>query len=213
MTKAGIKLKEKRLEKELTLEDVSKSTKIKREFLEFIEEGRYEKLPSVSYAQGFVRNYAKFLGLPEKEIMAIFRREFEGEKLYRVLPKGFEREDEFPISKFKIRRSGLFIILSFLIFLGYIFFQYRYAVINPPLSITSPKNMSQISSSQITIFGKTDSNATVYVNLDAVSVDESGNFQKTINVFPGKTIITVKAVNKFLKETTKKIEVNVVPKT
>ncbi|MEK7160238.1 MAG: helix-turn-helix domain-containing protein [Patescibacteria group bacterium] len=213
MTKAGEKLKEKRLEKGLTLENVSKSTKIKREFLEFIEDGKYEKLPSVSYAQGFVRNYAKFLGLNEKEIMAIFRREFEGEKLYRVLPKGFEREDEFPISKFKIRRSALFIILSFLIFLSYILFQYRYAVINPPLSITSPKNLSQISSSQITIFGKTDSNATVYVNSNAVSVDESGNFQKVIFVFPGKVTITVKAVNKFLKETTKKIEVNVVPKT
>ncbi len=213
MTKAGIKLKEKRLEKGLSLEDVSKSTKIRIEFLEFIEEGLYAKLPSVSYAQGFVRNYAKFLSLNEKEIMAIFRREFEGEKLYLVLPKGFEKEDEFPISKFKIRRSGLFIILSFLIFLGYIFFQYRYAVINPPLTITSPKNLSVNSSSQITVLGKTDPNATIYVNSDAVSVDESGNFQKVIFVFPGKTIITVKAINKFLKETTKKIEVNVVPKT
>ena len=213
MIKAGIKLKEKRLEKGLSLEDVSKNTKIKQEFLEFIENGAYEKLPSVSYAQGFVRNYAKFLNLNEKEIMAIFRREFEGEKLYRVLPKGFEQEDEFPISRLKIRRSALFIILSLLIFLGYIFFQYRYAIINPPLTITSPKNLSVTSSSQIKVIGKTDSNATVYVNSDAVSVDESGNFQKVIFVFPGKTIITVRAVNKFLKETTKKIEINVVPGT
>lgn len=213
MIKAGIKLKEKRLEKGLSLEDVSKNTKIKQEFLEFIENGAYEKLPSVSYAQGFVRNYAKFLNLNEKEIMAIFRREFEGEKLYRVLPKGFEQEDEFPISRLKIRRSALFIILSFLIFLGYIFFQYRYAIINPPLTITSPKNLSVTSSSQIKVIGKTDSNATVYVNSDAVSVDESGNFQKVIFVFPGKTTITIKAVNKFLKETTKKIEINVVPGT
>ena len=189
MTKAGEKLKEKRLEKGLTLEDVSKSTKIKQEFLEFIENGQYEKLPSVSYAQGFVRNYAGFLGLNEKEIMAIFRREFEGEKLYSVLPKGFERQDEFPIKRFKIGRNVFFIIFGIFIFLGYILFQYRYAVINPPLEITSPKDLSQVSSSQITVFGKTDSNATVYVNSDAVSVNESGNFQKTIDVFPGKTFI------------------------
>lgn len=213
MTKAGEKLKEKRLEKGLTLEDVSKSTKIKAEFLEFIENGSYEKLPSVSYAQGFVRNYAKFLGLNEKEIMAIFRREFEGEKIYRVLPKGFEREDEFPIKRFKMRRSALFIIFGILIFLGYILFQYRYAVINPPLTIVSPKDLSQTSSSQITIFGKTDPNATVYVDSNAVSVDGSGNFQKVINVFPGKVTITVKAINKFLKETVKKLEVNVVSGT
>lgn len=213
MTKAGEKLKEKRLEKGLTFEDVSKSTKIRPEFLEFIEKGQYEKLPSVSYAQGFVRNYAKFLGLNEKEIMAIFRREFEGEKLYRVLPKGFERQDEFPIKRFKIGRSTLFIIFGIFIFLGYILFQYRYAVINPPLAISSPKNLSVSSSSQITVYGKTDPNVTVYINSNAVSVDETGNFQKTLNVFSGKTIITVKAVNKFLRETVKKIEVNVVSGT
>lgn len=213
MTKAGEKLKEKRLEKGLTLEDVSKSTKIKSEFLEFIENGSYEKLPSVSYAQGFVRNYARFLGLNEKEIMAIFRREFEGEKLYRVLPKGFERHDEFPVKRFKVGRSTRFIILGIFIFLGYIAFQYRYAVINPPLDITSPKNLSQVSSSQITVYGKTDPNATIYVDSNPVSVDESGNFQKTINVFPGKITITVKAINKFLKETVKKLEVNVVSGT
>lgn len=209
MTKAGIKLKEKRLEKGLSLEDISKSTKIKQEFLEYIENGTYEKLPSVSYAQGFVRNYAKFLGLNEKEIMAIFRREFEGEKLYRVLPKGFEGQADFPISRFKIGRGTLFLIIGVFIFLGYILFQYRYAVINPPLTIISPKDLSKISSSQITVYGKTDSNAIIYVNSDAVSVDGSGNFQKVINVFPGKTIITVKAINKFQKQTIKKIEVDV----
>ena len=63
MIKAGEKLQEARLSKGLTLEDVSKSTKIKISYLEFIENGEYEKLPSVSYAHGFVRNYAKFLGL------------------------------------------------------------------------------------------------------------------------------------------------------
>lgn len=209
MTKAGIKLKEKRLEKGLNLEDISKSTKIKQEFLEYIENGTYEKLPSVSYAQGFVRNYAKFLGLNEKEIMAIFRREFEGEKLYRVLPKGFEGQADFPISRFKMGRGILFLIIGVFIFLGYILFQYRYAVINPPLTIISPKDLSKTSSSQITVYGKTDSNAIIYVNSDAVSVDGSGNFQKVINVFPGKTVITVKAINKFQKQTIKKIEVDV----
>ena len=94
MIKAGERLKEVRLARDLTLEDVEKSTKIKTSYLEFIENGQYDKLPSVSYAQGFVRNYADFLGLPEKEIMAIFRREFDEEKAYRVLPKGFDKKQE-----------------------------------------------------------------------------------------------------------------------
>lgn len=209
MIKAGEKLKEKRLEKGLSLEDVSKNTKIKAEFLECIENGEYSKLPSVSYAQGFVRNYAKFLRLNEKEIMAIFRREFDEDKTYRVLPKGFEKTEEFSVSKFKFGRTALFIFIIFAVFLGYILFQYRYAFINPPLRVDTPKENEVISASYIKVTGKTDSNATVYVNKDAVVVEESGSFEKTVNVFPGKATITVKAVNKFMRQTEKKIEVRV----
>lgn len=211
MVRASEKLKEARISKGLTLEDVSKNTKIKLSFIEFIENGEYEKLPSVSYAKGFVRNYAKFLGLSEKEIMAIFRREFNEEKTFRVLPKGFDKTEEFPLSGFKIRQTAILIFVIFIFFIGYILFQYRYAFMNPPLEINSPKNFALISSSEVKISGKTDSNSTVYINSDAVSVDQNGNFEKTISVFSGKTIITVKAINKFSKVTEKKIEVNVKP--
>lgn len=211
MIRAGEKLKEKRLEKGLTLEDVEKSTKIKTSFLEFIEEGDYSSLPSVSYAQGFVKNYAKYLGLSEKEIMAVFRREFDETKTYKVLPKGFEKEQEFPLSRFRVRQTAIVLVFIFILFLGYILFQYRYAFINPPLEIKSPKNLTVVTASQVTVIGKTDSNATVYVNKDVVSIDKNGNFEKSVNVFPGKTIIEVKVINKFSRETKEKIEIEVKP--
>ena len=97
MVKASERLKEVRLEKDLSLEEISQSTKIKAIYLEYIEKGEYNKLPSVSYAHGFVRNYARFLGLNEKEILALFRREFDSDTAYRVLPKGFDTEEEFPL--------------------------------------------------------------------------------------------------------------------
>lgn len=209
MLKAGEKLKEKRLEKGLDLEDVSKATKIKAEFLEFIEKSEYSSLPSVSYAQGFVRNYARFLGENEKEVMALFRREFDEEKQFRVLPRGFEKQEEFSVAKYKLGRRGLFILLVFIVFVGYILFQYRYAIINPPLKIDSPREGSTISASFIKVTGTTDSNATVYVNKDAVVVDDSGSFDKTVNVFPGKVTVSVRAVNKFMRQTEKKINVTV----
>jgi cytoskeletal protein RodZ len=205
MIKAGEKLKEERLSKGLTLADVSKKTKIKAQYLEFIENGQYDKLPSVSYAQGFVRNYSDFLGFPEEEIMAIFRREFDEEKTYRVLPKGFDKKQNIPLSGFKIKQTFVFIILIFVAFVGFLLFQYRYAFLNPHLQIYN----YSVSSSEVTINGNTDSNSTVYINQDAVSVDQNGNFQKTISVFSGKTTITIKAVNKFLRETTKQIQIDV----
>src|ERR1035437_9008307 len=95
MIKSGEKLQQTRAEKGLSLEDVAKGTRIKKEFLSYIENGEYQKLPSASYAHGFVRNYARFLGLPDEEILAIFRREFDQEKAYKVLPKGFEDRQRF----------------------------------------------------------------------------------------------------------------------
>lgn len=205
----GEKLKQIRNEKNLTLEDVSKSTKIKEEFLDFIEKGEYEKLPSATHAQGFVRNYAKFLDFPEKEATALFRREFDSDKSYKVLPRGFEAKEEFPIHRFKAGQTIVVFVLILVIFLGYILFQYRSAFLDPSLYIIYPKNNSIVNRSEITVFGRTEVNATVYVNDSSVAVDQNGNFQKIINVFPGKTTIDIKAVNKFLRQTEKKIEVDV----
>lgn len=208
MIKAGEKLKAARNEKGLTLEEISKKTKIKEHFLEYIEKGEYAKLPSVSYAYGFVRNYAKFLELNEEELMAIFRREFDEERVYRVLPKGFETE-EFPVSRLGLGRSFYLAVIILVVFVFFLIFQYRYAFINPPLTISSPENMSTITASTVRISGNTDPNATVYVNSDLVSLDSNGNFTKIISVFPGKTTISVKSVNKFAKQTEKKIEIEV----
>jgi cytoskeletal protein RodZ len=209
MTKAGEKLQTARLEKGLTLKDVAKGTKIKVEYLEYIEKGEYDKLPSVSYAYGFVRNYVGFLELSEKEIMPLFKREFDEEKAYRVLPRGFEKREEFPIAKFRVRQTFAVLIIVFVLFMGYILFQYRYAFIDPPLTIISPNSTFTISSSQVTIVGKTDPSATVYVGMALISVDQDGTFRKTINVFPGETVVQIRVVNKFSRETDKQIKINI----
>jgi cytoskeletal protein RodZ len=211
MTKAGEKLQTARLEKGLTLENVSKGTKIKIDFLKNIEEGEYEKLPSVSYAYGFVRSYAGFLGIPAKEIMPLFKREFDEEKVYRVLPKGFEKTEEFPVSRRRVKQTVAILIVVFVLFLGYILFQYRYAFIDPPLEIISPAKNFTVSSSQVTIVGKTDPNATVYVGMALISVGQDGTFKKTINVFPGETTVQIRVVNKFSRETDKQIKIEIKP--
>lgn len=209
MIKAGEKLKEERLKKGLSLEDISKSTKIKPSFLEYIENCQYQKLPSASYASGFVKNYAKVLGFEEEEVMALFRREFDSEKAYKVLPKGFEQKEDFSSEPFRNRRFLFLVATVFSLFILYILFQYRYAFLNPPLEIVNPRENAVVNSSFVKVTGKTDSNVTVYINKDLISVDQNGNFEKTISVFPGKSIIEIKAISKFLKQTDKKITIEV----
>ena len=199
MIKAGQRLKEQRKIKGLTIEDVSRETKIKISYLLAIEKGEYQKLPASTYTQGFVRNYAKYLELPEQEIAAIFRREFDEEKTFAVLPERLAKED-FPIHRIKLADKAKIIIFLFFILLAYIIFQYRYAIISPPLNISSPLEGAIISSRTIVVSGKTDPNATVFVNNDTVSVDGNGNFKKVINAFSGKATVKVLVVNHFGKE-------------
>ena len=201
------RIKDTRLEKGLTLDEISKATKIKVSFLSAIETGEYDKLPSAAYAQGFVKNYINFLGLPEKETLALFRREFDTNKSYKILPSGFDKSSKFSFSQLRIKQKALIITLILLGVLGFIFYQYKDAIFNPSLDIFSPKKGEIFSSSIISVYGKTDPNVTVYVNNVVVSTEENGSFKKNIVALSGKTTVEVKAVNHFGKQTIVKREV------
>lgn len=200
MIRLGQKLREERTKKGFTLDDVAKATKIRVSFLSAIEKGDYKKLPSAAYAQGFVRNYCVFLGLPQKEILALFRREFDEKKIYDVLPESFAKE-EFPQKQFFLKPA---VLVGFLLFFGlltYIFFQYKFAIINPPLSLSSPENNQVFITSIVEVSGETDPDVTLYINNIPITLDENGKFKKTISVFPGSETITIKAVSRFGRET------------
>lgn len=61
----------------LTLEEVERSTRIRRIRLEALERGEFDSLPSRVQALGFLRNYADFLGLDPEELHQLFT---EGEE-------------------------------------------------------------------------------------------------------------------------------------
>ncbi|MFP5386401.1 MAG: helix-turn-helix domain-containing protein [Bacteriovoracia bacterium] len=63
----GEYLKQKRIDKNYTLEKMSQKTKISVNILKSLESNDYEHLPSAAYIKGFVRSYVKVLGLPLEE--------------------------------------------------------------------------------------------------------------------------------------------------
>lgn len=73
MGQLGALLREAREGQGITLEQVEKVTRIRRVFLEALEEERFADLPGEAYAKGFVRNYALFLGLNPEEALAAYR--------------------------------------------------------------------------------------------------------------------------------------------
>src|SRR3989344_7816142 len=103
MVRLGEKLREARLQRKLSLEEVAVATKIKPQFLEAIERDAYSELPSSAYAQGFVKNYAEYLGLSKVHTAALFKRDYDEKKAVKILPDGMNTKNNFPSKKINIR--------------------------------------------------------------------------------------------------------------
>ena len=74
----GQDLRAARLRRGDDLATASKALKIRKDHLEALEEDRFDSLPGRTYAIGFVRSYADYLGLDPVEAVERFKREIAG---------------------------------------------------------------------------------------------------------------------------------------
>ena len=81
MKSIGETFKQRRSERNISLKEAENATSIRMTYLHSIEEGEVNKLISPVYAQGFVRQYAAFLGL-------------DGEKIIKENPEVFNRHQD-----------------------------------------------------------------------------------------------------------------------
>lgn len=73
--RAGRKLTEARRQRGWTLDEVADRIRVRREFLEALEEMNVKLLPGKAYALAFLRSYARELGIEEKAIVDQFQDE------------------------------------------------------------------------------------------------------------------------------------------
>jgi cytoskeleton protein RodZ len=76
----GLILRETREARGLCLDDVAKVTRVGKGYLTALEEEMFDKLPSAVYIKGFLRVYANYLGLSEKDIIALYDKRFAGDQ-------------------------------------------------------------------------------------------------------------------------------------
>jgi cytoskeleton protein RodZ len=74
----GQDLRAARLRRGDEIAQVSRALKIRKDHLEALEEDRLEDLPGKTYAIGFVRSYARHLGLDATEYVERFKRDISG---------------------------------------------------------------------------------------------------------------------------------------
>jgi len=84
----GDKLKREREMRRISLDEISESTKIPRRYLESLERENFESMPGGVFNKGFVKAYARFLGLDEEQAVADY---------VAVAKEEAPPEDQFPL--------------------------------------------------------------------------------------------------------------------
>ncbi|MGQ9832985.1 MAG: helix-turn-helix domain-containing protein, partial [Candidatus Villigracilaceae bacterium] len=84
----GAQLRERRELLSLTLEETEQHIRVRRHFLQAIEDGRFDDLPSPVQARGMLSNYAAFLDMDADEILLRFAEGLQARHLERQLAAG-----------------------------------------------------------------------------------------------------------------------------
>jgi len=125
MSSLGIRLREIRLAKGVSLDDIARSTRVGRRYLEAIETDSWGELPAPVFVKGFIRAYCESLDASPDEALGLYR-EASGEP---VKPERVQSAVHAPPS----RRAGpLIVSLVLFIALGASLFALRIGLKTSP---------------------------------------------------------------------------------
>ncbi len=120
MSALGERLRARREELGVSLEDVSAEIRIRPKYLQALEEGRFSELPGRVTTKGFLRNYARYLSIDPEEILEAYRQEFPEE--HPITVTSGRAEDIFGRGEINVRlrdtvgkRSGAFYLVVLLL--------------------------------------------------------------------------------------------------
>jgi len=146
------RLREERLRQGWSLEEVEEETKIRKYYLEALENGNFRVLPPPVYASGFVKRYAILLGLDEKEMVTEFRALAYGEgeepemteEPVEVVSREREPRKPLPIKNIKNIAAGI-VFLIIALWLGSYLVSY---IANWSKNHTTPPDQTKVEQNQ-----------------------------------------------------------------
>ena len=125
----GIKLKQAREARQLTLREIERATRIRVEFLQALEDEQFDLLPSATHVRGFIRSYAGYLGVDPDPLVEDFNN--AGEAATEIVSirraAGTSRRD-FALTRGMVGGAALIILIGiFSFYLKHQFDRYQAA--------------------------------------------------------------------------------------
>ena len=117
MQEIGALLKKERQEKGISLEEISRKTKIQVRYLQSLEEGDFSCFAGKVYIKGALRNYAESVGINAAELISYYER-ISGEKASEEKSEELNQENKNELFHGKEKRSFPVVALIWVIMLA-----------------------------------------------------------------------------------------------
>jgi cytoskeleton protein RodZ len=190
-------LRTEREQHHLSVEEMSRHTRIRQEYLVALENNAFTDLPAATFVKGYIKTYAQLFGFDSEPVLALLRRDFKESAVGTLVPREFIKP---VLKKREVWTPVTFAVLAlgtvFLTLMSYVAVQW-YNIQKPPaLTITSPTEDAFVSS-QIMVKGKTAPDVIVTVNEQPVALQPSGEFQTEVYIpRDGIHTLTIEAVDR-----------------
>ncbi len=206
----GERLLALRKEHHVNIHEFVKHTRIQKKYVEALESGNYDQLPSQVYVRGFIHAYENYFGLASGSLTKILDREYQIYENIHV--KNDIKEDTFAKKSFAshivISSRMLLAGLVFCLVAGIGIYAYsgaRQFVSAPFIDILAPENGSQTDASSTEIRGMTHPEAFLYLNDDPIAVDVDGSFSQEVILTEGENTFLLRSEGKSGQKTQKKL--------
>lgn len=155
MTELGTRLKEARLSKGYSLDDLQEITKIQKRYLVAIEEGNYSIMPGTFYVRAFIKQYAEAVGLNPEEIFEQYKDEIpnhQTEEVAQSFSQSPTRKKLSTTSNSRLMESlpKYFVALFIIIIIGVVWFFFSQRPSNPE-EVTENGNPFQYEETEVEI--------------------------------------------------------------
>lgn len=206
MKTVGETLKATREEKGLDLELVSDTLKIRVKYLTALENADYSIFSSPLYIKGFIKNYAKYLGLDEETMLALFRRDYDGKTAARDLHSFILQKPVISNFKFVLKPTHVFIAITtaiIAIIAFYLIYELRVFSLPPTLQVSSPTQNEVVNVATILVTGNTDIGDKVSINgVPVPYITNTGGFSLNVTLHSGLNQLGITTTNTLNKSMT-----------
>lgn len=190
----GELLQAERAKHNLSLTEVAQQIKIKRRYLQALEQNEFSKLPASAFVKGYIKTYAELLGFDHQPLVALLRRDFKESAKGKLVPRDFIKP---VLKKRQFWQPATFVALAlamiFLSLIGYVGFQWHQLNQPPSLTVLQPAT-DELVASRVKVSGETEPDSIVTVNSQPVALQPNGSFQTEVFLTrEGVNTITIEA--------------------